>query len=37
MVQSVSMTGCDLNSSAKPWWVQERTSKVVYAEFHEQV
>ena len=31
------MTGSDLNSSAKPWDTQFRTSKVVYAEFHEQV
>ena len=37
MVQSICMTGADLNSSSKPWWVQEKTSKVVYGEFHEQV
>ena len=37
LVQSISMTGADLSSSSKPWYVQERTSKVVYQEFHEQV
>ena len=37
LAQSVSMTGADLNSSSKPWFVQEMTSKVVYEEFHEQV
>jgi len=31
------MTGSDLNSSAKPWSIQERTTQVVYQEFHEQV
>ena len=31
------MTGCDLSSSSKPWGVQEKTTKVVYQEFHEQV
>ena len=31
------MTGSDLNSSAKPWLVQQRTSKIVYQEFHDQV
>ena len=37
LVQAVSMTGCDLSSSSKPWGVQEKTTKVVYQEFHEQV
>ena len=31
------MTGCDLSSSSKPWSVQEKTTKVVYDEFYEQV
>ena len=31
------MTGSDLNSSSKPWKVQQKTSVVVYKEFHEQV
>ena len=37
LVQAVSMTGCDLSSSSKPWSVQEKTTKVVYDEFYEQV
>ncbi len=35
--QAVAMTGADLNSSCKPWQIQERTTEVVYREFHEQV
>ena len=35
--QAICMTGSDLNSSAKPWFVQQNTSKVVYQEFHDQV
>ena len=31
------MTGSDLNSSSKPWYIQEKTSSVVYQEFHDQV
>ena len=31
------MTGADLNSSAKPWEIQEKTTKVVYEEFYDQV
>ena len=37
LCQSICLTTSDLNSSSKPWWIQERTSKVVYEEFHEQV
>ena len=37
LAQSLSMTGSDLNSSSKPWFIQERTSSVVYQEFHDQV
>ena len=37
LAQSLSMTGSDLNSSAKPWYIQEKTSSVVYQEFHDQV
>ena len=37
LVQSICMTGSDLNSSSKPWDVQFNTSKVVYEEFYEQV
>ena len=37
LVQSLSMTGADLNSSSKPWFIQEKTASLVYAEFHEQV
>lgn len=37
LVQAICLTGSDLSSSTKPWSVQERTSSVVYQEFHEQV
>ena len=37
LAQSLSMTGSDLNSSSKPWYIQEKTSSVVYQEFHDQV
>ena len=37
LAMALCMTGSDLNSSSKPWEVQFRTSKIVYAEFHEQV
>ena len=37
LVQSIAMTGSDLNSSSKPWDIQVRTTKVVYEEFYEQV
>ena len=37
LVQSIAMTGSDLNSSSKPWEIQVRTTKVVYEEFYEQV
>ena len=37
LAMALCMTGSDLNSSSKPWEVQYRTSKIVYAEFHEQV
>ena len=30
------ISGSDLNSSSKPWETQFKTSKLVYAEFHEQ-
>lgn len=36
LAMALCMTGSDLNSSSKPWEVQYRTSKIVYAEFHEQ-
>ena len=37
LVQAICLTGSDLNSSSKPWDVQENTTQVVYDEFHEQV
>ena len=37
LVQSIAMTGSDLNSSSKPWEIQVKTTKVVYEEFYEQV
>ena len=37
LVQAICLTGSDLNSSAKPWGIQEKTTQVVYQEFHEQV
>ena len=36
LAMALCMTGSDLNSSSKPWTVQFRTAKIVYAEFHEQ-
>ena len=37
LAMSLCMTGSDLNSSSKPWQTQLNTSRLVYAEFHEQV
>ena len=37
LAQACCMTGADLNSSSKPWTTQQRTTGVVYREFHEQV
>ena len=37
LAMALCMTGSDLNSSSKPWKTQFNTSKLVYAEFHEQV
>ena len=37
LAQAICLTASDLNSSSKPWAVQEKTTKVVYEEFHEQV
>ena len=37
LAMALCMTGSDLNSSSKPWQTQFNTSKLVYAEFHEQV
>ncbi len=37
LVQSISMTGSDLVSSAKPWDAQVSTATVIYDEFYEQV
>lgn len=31
------MTGCDLIASAKPWYIQTETVKVIFEEFYEQV
>ena len=36
LAMSLCMTGSDLNSSSKPWTIQQRVSEIVYAEFHEQ-
>ncbi|KAK6011297.1 hypothetical protein OSTOST_23626 [Ostertagia ostertagi] len=30
------MTGCDLIASAKPWYIQTETVKVIFEEFYEQ-
>ena len=37
LVQAMCMTGSDLNASSKPWYIQEKTSEIVYEEFHDQV
>ena len=37
LVQSICLTGSDLNSSSKPWDIQVKTTQVVYEEFHDQV
>ncbi|PIO77290.1 3'5'-cyclic nucleotide phosphodiesterase [Teladorsagia circumcincta] len=37
LTQAILMTGCDLIASAKPWYIQTETVKVIFEEFYEQV
>ncbi|KAJ1350837.1 putative 3',5'-cyclic phosphodiesterase pde-5 [Parelaphostrongylus tenuis] len=36
LTQAIMMTGCDLIASAKPWYIQTETVKVIFEEFYEQ-
>lgn len=36
LTQAILMTGCDLIASAKPWYIQTETVKVIFEEFYEQ-
>lgn len=33
---AISMTASDLSASAKPWYIQIRTVKVIFEEFYDQ-
>ncbi|XP_030762448.1 probable 3',5'-cyclic phosphodiesterase pde-5 [Sitophilus oryzae] len=36
LLQAISMTGTDLSASAKPWYIQEQTVKIIFEEFYQQ-